>query len=109
MMDENRTRDTEEEEPYTEREVLIRTIAASAAIGAAAPIIAKRTELLEQPSDHLFLIVFSLLGRQMGLWFAYRTITPETRLPSFRTVFCSLLTALLSASGGALYLILKLF
>ena len=110
MMGDNRMREAEKEEPHdTEHEQLIRTIATSATAGVVVPIFANRAELLERFSDYLFLIVFSLLSRQLGLWFAHRTITPETRLLSFRTFFYGLLTLLLSASGGLLYLILKLW
>ncbi len=110
MVDDNRIHDVEEEDLYdSDHEVLIRTLATSASLGVAAPIISKRAELLEGLLDYLFLIAFSLLGRQLGLWFAYRKITPESKLLSLRTCLYGLLTALLSASGGSLYLVLKLW
>lgn len=109
MMDNNRIHDVDEEEPYnSDREVLIRTLVSSATAGATASIIANRSELLTEVLDYLFLIALSLIGRQLGLWFAYRTITPEAQLLSLRTCLYGFLTVLLSTSGGLLYLILKL-
>lgn len=110
MVDDDRIHDVEKEEHHDiDHEELIRALATSGSLSVVTPIIAKRAVLLEGLLEYLFLIAFSLLGWRLGLWFGYRNITPESKLLSLRTFFYGFLTILLSASGGVLYLVLKLW